>query len=218
MRHMMKGSLARTALLVAEMASKSGLKSCWAILTGVLTFFLVLPTNATPTLIGDPVECSQIGGSTYYSCDPKSNVVGPGLEFVIGFGPNLEFFNIDISANTISILASREDSDAPLQDLSDVIVRISDLDWIGSPDRIITDATLTFNDDVSEFMQEDISFTADSVSIILGEASDSGGSTTWINNQLIMITLETSVVPAPAAMQLLGFGLVGLLGIRRKMQ
>ena len=175
--------------------------------------FLVLPANATLTLIGDTVECSQIGSSTYYSSNPQSNVVGPGLEFVIGFGPSLEFFNIDISENTISILASMEVSDDPLGDLSDVIVKISDLDWIGYPDHIITDAVLTFNNDVPEFTQDDISFTADSVTIILGEGSDAGGSTTWINNQLIIITLEASEVPEPCTLLLLGFGAVML---RRK--
>jgi len=89
---------------------------------------------------------------------------------------------------------------------------LSDLNWItgGGPGRIITGVTLT---DVSGTGLTDASildFGNDFVTVDLGEGG--GGEPGWSATY----TMETTVIPVPAAVWLFGSGLLGLIGIARR--
>ena len=54
-------------------------------------------------------------------------------------------------------------------------------------------------------------------SIVL-TALDNGGGTAYLNSDFGFLEMSTSPTPIPGAAWLLGTGLVGLLGLRRKMR
>ena len=89
---------------------------------------------------------------------------------------------------------------------------LSDLNWItgGGPGRIITGVNLTAVSVTGLTDASILAFGDDFVTVDLGQGG--GGELGWSATY----TMETTVIPVPAAVWLFGSGLLGLIGIARR--
>ncbi|MDX1734124.1 MAG: PEP-CTERM sorting domain-containing protein, partial [Halioglobus sp.] len=163
----------------------------------------VFAATANATLIGDTVGCSI---TNFWDCDSPTAVVGdPGAEFILADvispgGPFVDF-SVDIGANSIAIngIGSLITVNAP----NSLILTLDDLDWVGMPaaEIIGIDNLVTT---VSGIDLSDITFTAHSVSIELGQ-----GASSWVSGNSLSFDLVKGV-PSPATIALFGLGLAGI--------
>jgi hypothetical protein len=170
-------------------------------LLAVLAIAILAPSAANATLIGDTVGCS-VTTTLSLACDTATaTVIDPGAEFSIdNTDVNFSEWNVDIFAESIFILYVAASSNTPLS----ILLTLSDLDWVSGGqivgiENFDTDTSMTLGD---------ISFTADSVSIQLGNGigpwiGSPGGNGTYA-------TFDLVTVPEPTALTLVGLGLAGL--------
>lgn len=181
----------------------------------------VAPVHAT--LIGSAVGCTatetQTQFDTGFQCSPATKKVGEGAEFQLRddgsrsqFGESEDVLNIDLDGFTIKLFNPESESFTFLTgddpgDPGDTL-SLTVLDWAGPPGSAITGVDLiTFGNDLA---LEDISFTDDSVTVVLGGS-------TWAADSTAAIGLEISAaaVPEPATLALIGLG-IAALGYRRR--
>lgn len=168
---------------------------------------VVLPAAASATLIGDTVTCQL--GSFSQACQTPSAVVGDGIEFTEYDFPDTPPILLEIDLDAFSIEVSTPATGFGISYGSSVTLALGDLDF--TPEMEIAGFTLSVSN-VSGLTSEDVSFTADSVSLLLAGATfQAGGSA--------LLTLQTAPVPEPAGSALLGCALawaLASLGLRAR--
>ncbi len=159
------------------------------------------------TLVGDEISITQTLGSNFSVSDPTPTVVSPGQETTLDFinGPR---FAIDIEATSISfsyLLSGTFGFGRP-----DSFLTFSGLDFQGG--ESIVGASFSSIVNANNLTDADLSFTSDSIRIILdGALFSTGGSFT--------VQLEPSTiaaVPVPAASLLLLSALGGVLVLKKR--
>lgn len=174
--------LARTALAVAALGTAGAANA--SLIGDTVTFNTYFPDSASLTssqnlLVGAGIECD--------AC--------PSAGFVLS-GQTL-----DIGADYIEYISSSVTSFAG----GSAIFEFLDLDWLPSPGLLVG---FVLSTDFTSVSPADVSFTADSIAIDIG---NSGDGTTW---RLDLVTRHA--VPEPATALLLGLGIVGLGAMRRR--
>lgn len=157
---------------------------------------LAMPLSANASLIGDTISCAQIGSGSSFTCSSSTAVVGSGSEFQLGNAPERDELNINVHGNSITFTALQH------LYLSQTIVTIGDLDWVGEPSAYLAGAQLF--DSVWGLSSSDLSFTSDSITLDLR-------GTSWSRGDFAQISLATANrVPEPATLSLLALALAGI--------
>lgn len=162
----------------------------------------VLMLAAAPTahasLLGQTADCDMQPNGSFWSCSPASNTVtDPGIEFQLNLVGN-PFFSIDIGASSVLLTLI---SGGGLGMGAGEVLTLSGLDGI-------LGASLNFSQSAG-FDASDISFTANSLTLLLNNSS-------WSPGQQALIDLTVARVPEPASLALLGLGLVAVALSRRR--
>lgn len=188
--------------------------------------FLLLPTGAFASLIGDEVTCFydvDVGAAVFIGdCSTESApyTLGPALvnddgftdpEFFLGadiFGPGsfLVGVEIDIGDDYIEIAPTA----SMIGQFGDLFIEIGSLDWVNDPSGIIIAATLSGTGLGTDAI--DVSHTDDSVAIEFSNFFVAG-------NSFIRVDLATaSSVPIPASpsLILLGLGFIAASRLLRR--
>jgi len=194
------------------MAKVIGFSKLAAITCGTL----LLSNAAQASFVGDTITLSVAGDP-----DPKyyftslgtttvNAVVGAGVEAkaqysILPSSPD-PGWNIDVGESSFTI--TNVDNGAGFGPE----LALSDLNWItgGGPGRIITGVNLTAVSVTGLTDASILAFGDDFVTVDLGQGG--GGELGWSATY----TMETTVIPVPAAVWLFGSGLLGLIGIARR--
>lgn len=187
-----------------------------AAMVGVLAAASGVAT-AGGSLVGDTVEYwthAQLNGQQQLR--EFGIVTDPGHEFTVDFFGTV-WYTLDIGPNSLR-LDTYEDWFSPWfnSGFPQTHLEIRDLDWSGAPGTTIVDVIVTYSstgithepgapDDLPAFSAANVSFTADSVRIVVGGYAFAPGS--WVN-------IEFVTVPGPGAAGVLGAS--GLLAARRR--
>ena len=153
-----------------------------------------------PGLIGDEVFSTITPGAIWSSSPGSAFVTDPGVEFNLDLVGNT-FFQVDLDAFSILL-----DYVAPggLGMGANELYVLSGLDFAGG--ETIIGFNLTLSGGIVGFDASDISFTDDSVTMVLHGSSWSAGDT--------FARIDLIVTPAPGAIALLG--MAGLVTRRRR--
>ncbi len=169
---------------------------------------LGLATQAQATLIGDMVNF-ELTDNPSFSVSPNSALVGAGVEAQIIKNDSSTDFDIDVDDASITLTALHDNS----FDGSEAL-RISDMDWVGSPGRIV-DFGLNING-VFGLFDSDIAFGDDFVIIVLGGTSWDPGDSAVINLEVDHDPLSNNAVPEPITATLGVMGIGALAGASRR--
>ena len=183
-------------------------------LAAIMCGTLLLSNAAQASLVGDTITLSVAGDPDYYftslGTTTVNAVVGAGVEAKAQYSilPNFPDpgWNIDVGASSFTITLVDNGAGFGPE------LALSDLNWItgGGPGRIITGVNLTAVNGTGLTNASILDFGADFVTVDLGEGG--GGEPGWSATY----TMETTVVPVPAAVWLFGSGLLGLIGMARR--
>ena len=184
--------------MIKKLALAAGL---WA--AGTL---LVLVAPAQASLIGQTVNCFQLGDGTpgggFLPCRPRgSAIVGPVAEF------NTGEFSIDLGAESVTLREL-----APVNFGSTFFLTLTDLVWSNDPTATITGIANFSASGVTGMEESDVSVFDNA--IVLNYTN-----TRWSSGSIVSFDLVTShrQLPEPASLALLGIGLLGLgVAVRRK--
>jgi len=159
------------------------------LLAGLTTGLLLvgIASISNATLIGDSITATGLDLS------PSVATIGAGVEFV-GFSK----FNFDFNASTLTI--------------TDTNVKV----WFGYGDYVfsdfndtITGISIASNTGFTGLIVDNFSFDAHSITLDMSFGVRTEGS-------VLTFDISTEPVPEPATMLLMGTGLAGLIGARRK--
>lgn len=168
-------------------------------------FLLCTVSTAHATLIGDTVTMHHRFSNIIIPPGPFNVVVQAGTGDVFQpYNPGLNFYEVDMEANSFSVLYLSA-TDWAASTFNSLI--ITDMDWIGGP-GILTGVTISTN--LAGFDNSRVTFTDDSVSINW-QGLSFGPGTRWD------IGLITTHIAEPGTFAILGLGFAGLgLARRRK--
>jgi hypothetical protein len=156
-------------------------------LLAVVTLGLVVsssPARAVATLVGDVINCVPGAGLGGLTIAPSATVIDPGVEFTLS-QPGTPLFNFDFGPSSLKVtcLATNNISGG-------AFITFSDLDWIGAPAAVISSLVIVPGSAV--LTPAKLSFTNDSITINLGNAS-------WPANATATINIVASGDPTPVA-------------------
>jgi hypothetical protein len=186
----------------------------------MLCLTLSIPLSANASLIGDVVtcagsgllRCAPLGGASDGTTFDATAPVGAGAEFSINNLNEINIFEVDLDADTITI-------STPVfgPDLSGFgPISFTDLDWLPVPGQIVGLSLVTSgistsvqgSTDGTSLTIDDLSFGDDFVTIDMSH-------TNWTPGAFATITLDTIHAPEPASLALLALGVLGV-GWRRR--
>ena len=183
----------------------------------ILSTSLLVTTAAQASLIGDTVIYDRYHHGVTQS--HLTNTVGAGEEFYedIAFGGGI---HTDLGANSIRLDFSVTMS---FPDAPNNYIAWTDLNWIGSPNDVVSGVTVTFdNANIFEPVGQLRTFSASNISfddhaVYLDLAGYQFNRNSYVDIQL-QAGPSTTTVPVPAAAWLFGSGLLALGGMasRRK--
>ncbi|MCA9429474.1 MAG: PEP-CTERM sorting domain-containing protein [Candidatus Omnitrophica bacterium] len=198
------------------------------VVTGLLLVVALCAAPAGATLIGDQVNATLTAYGMTWINNQSATVVDPGVEFSTITGlPGVvdNAVDIDLSASQISITFTQLGQGFVL--LSDHVLTLSNLDWVGDPTCVIAGLSLVSGSSNFSFTPVVSNVTDDGFQITIpgsngyppvadpeGEAVplDVGPSltATWD------ILTRNAEIPEPTTMALLGMGAAGLIAKRRR--
>lgn len=158
---------------------------------------LTFGSGASASLIGQTVNC-DFQPDKIWTCSPTSaTVTDPGTEFQLNL-PNGLFFSVDFGPSSVLLTLVSEGS---LGMNAGEILTFSGLGGL-------LGASLGFSQ-ATGFDGSDISFTTDSLQLVLNETS-------WSPGQQALINLAMASVPEPSTLALLSLGLGAIFLSRRR--
>jgi PEP-CTERM motif-containing protein len=174
-----------------------------------MSVLLVLLCNDA---FAETITVSSKGGIVY------SNVLQGGTEYMIEVTGEYVFGDYTARADAEYFMTSASrDWSAPMEDPSDIsyglelLVNDQDIDWLGSLDGITYSDGIFSPDHTYRYFLTG-SDTSISFKVWDSHYNDNSGSL------FVSITEDTSSVPEPATMILLGIGLLSLAGVNRRKQ
>ena len=152
----------------------------FALLLALVTSMAV-PSVSQASLLGDTVTSTPVATDPlHWDSSPASAVVGPGIEFNLIFIDLVSIFEVDVDDSTIELIAPFGGNLLAEQ----FVYTLGDLDWLPSPGSI-TGVNILDNTSSSGIDFTNISFTSDSVSIVLTAS-------TWTAGSHLLLGLETA--------------------------
>ncbi|MEM7280734.1 MAG: PEP-CTERM sorting domain-containing protein [Pseudomonadota bacterium] len=156
--------------------------------------FALGSTSVFATPIGDTVRW-QTGHTASSALDTDSTaIVGAGIEFPL-FGGALTL-DVDALGFTMSVNGAFGGGWVPGGDGGSALFRLSDIDWVDTPGRIID---IVYRHSFGSLFQG-ISFTDNSISWRIAEGP--------LDNNRLRVNWEVAHVPEPSTLALLGLGLL----------
>ncbi len=151
---------------------------------------LAAPASAS-TIIGDTIECEQVGSGSNFTCTPGSANVDMTTEFTAG-NSTAQFLSFDFDANSLVMTS------LVTNNLGATIIEFANLT------NPFTVATITGQTGFSGFTQSDVSITNGVLSLNLADTSNPAGSA-------VTFSLGAGAIPEPEtwALMLLGFFATG---------
>jgi hypothetical protein len=208
---------------------KSGRRLIAVSLLAGLGMMGITPT-ASATLLGDTVNLTanhEASGFCTASYASLGVTVGAGIELGTGDktgGTCNGGVEIDVHSSSFDLIGFHEPSG--FADYTDAIISLEDLDWVGTPGRIVGvtfDSLLTdlFNSagegSATELPTMAIAFTDDSITVTFDNSTGgAGGIWEYRDNGVGSFTIQTDHVPEPGSVLLLGLGLAGLAARKRR--
>ena len=164
-----------------------------------------LAGQANATLTGDTVNfLLEDSLESIANVIPASAIVGPGVEATIT--PGLVSVDLDDSSITLTALTT-------ILFNGDEVLTISDLDWVGTPGRIVG---FGLNTNITGLTESDISFGDDFVRIVLGnDLQTVTGNTAVIDLEVVHDNNNAVPEPITATLGLMGLGVLGMATRRR---
>ncbi len=160
------------------------------IIIAAVTFAFLLPAGAT--LIGDTIT------ATGYQLGPGTATIGAGIEFIAG--DSIDLLNFDFDAGTLTVTRPGT-TVLSYYDFGDYV--FSDFD------DIITGLSVASNTGFTGPIGSNLRFAAHSITL------DMSGGIAHVDDVLVF-NITTEPIPEPTTVLLLGSGLVGLAGFRRR--